>query len=169
MHLFPSSRSTRSLRTVIVGCLACFATSCDRPAREHDHEHDGAHVHVAPHGGTLVPLGEEFANLELVLDSTRGTLTAFVLDGHAENALRVKQAELVLEVVLAESKAFEMRLPAVESALSGEKKGDSSQFQIVDARLAGVSQLRGQVLSLEVRGRPFVKVAFELKTPASAK
>ena len=52
-------------------------------------EPEGGHEHVAPHGGALVELGEELAHLELVHDPTTGTLTAYVLDGEAEQAVRV--------------------------------------------------------------------------------
>ncbi|MBK7495896.1 MAG: hypothetical protein IPI28_11060 [Candidatus Omnitrophica bacterium] len=45
----------------------------------HDHNHD--HHHAAPHGGTMVALGDHMAHLELVLDSQNGTLTAYILDG----------------------------------------------------------------------------------------
>jgi hypothetical protein len=38
------------------------------------------HEHKAPHGGLLVEVGEEFAYIELVLDRTSGTLTAYMLD-----------------------------------------------------------------------------------------
>ena len=37
-------------------------------------------------GGTLVELGNEFAHVELVLDSNAGSLTAYVLDGEAQES-----------------------------------------------------------------------------------
>ena len=58
----------------------------------HDHHHEGhsqddhsghGHHHVAPHGGTLVVFGNEFAHLELVLDLSVGKLDAYFLDGMA--------------------------------------------------------------------------------------
>ena len=50
-----------------------------------------AHQHKAPHKGTLVEFGEEFAHLELVLDQATGKISAWVLDGEAEKAVRVAQ------------------------------------------------------------------------------
>ena len=47
----------------------------------------GEHVHVAPHGGQLVEVGEHGSgyNLELVLHPD-GFLQIYVLDAHAENS-----------------------------------------------------------------------------------
>ena len=47
------------------------------------------HEHTAPHGGTLVALGEEFGHLELLLNKETGELTAYVLDGEAEKPVRL--------------------------------------------------------------------------------
>ena len=57
-----------------------------------------AHEHHAPHKGTLVELGEEFSHLEIVLDPASGKITAYALDGEAEKAVRLKQAEIVLKI-----------------------------------------------------------------------
>src|SRR5205085_2013512 len=54
------------------------------------------HEHTAPHHGQLVELGEEFAHVELVLDRKAGRLTAYVLDGEAEQPVRVTQPTLTL-------------------------------------------------------------------------
>ena len=61
----------------------------------------GSHIHVAPHGGTLVPLGEHAYNLELVRDADTGRLSLYVLDGHAENFIRITAPTIELVAIAA--------------------------------------------------------------------
>src|SRR3954463_7317819 len=91
------------------------------PARSHEHH--------APHKGTLIEFGEEFAHLELVIDQASGKITAYVLDGEAEKAVRVAQGTVEISVPKTDkTDAFTITLKAQASALSGEKEGDTSEF-----------------------------------------
>src|SRR5258708_19176066 len=55
-----------------------------------------AHEHHAPHGGTLVEVGEDFAHVELLPDLQQGNLTVYILDGEAENPIRIHQPSMDL-------------------------------------------------------------------------
>ena len=125
-------------------------------------EPEGGHEHVAPHGGALVELGEELAHLELVHDPTTGTLTAYVLDGEAEQAVRVSASALELQVTPPGGTASTASLPAKANALTGEAVGDSSQFVGVVAARKGVSTFTGAVRQLNVRGKSFTDVPFSV-------
>lgn len=62
----------------------------------HDHHH---HAEKGPHGGALVAIGHDAAHLEIVLDAESGKVTAYVLDGEAENPVPIKADQLELTYV----------------------------------------------------------------------
>jgi hypothetical protein len=120
------------------------------------------HEHKAPHGGTLVALGEELAHIELVLDPRTGTLTAYTLDGEAEQAVRLHQPSIALEVRLpSAAQPIALELAAVPNALTGETAGDTSQFAVTAASLRGVSRFEGSVAQVSIKGQTFTRVAFQ--------
>jgi hypothetical protein len=142
----------------------------EKPAGVSHEADDHAHVHVPPHGGLLVPLGEEFANFELVFDAATGTLTAYALDGHAENPVRLAQPEIKVTIqalrrgdqtaeTLAEP--LVLTLAAVASVLTGETVGDSSVFRAQSDLLVGSTGLEGVLEEIEIRGRRFQGVAID--------
>lgn len=110
----------------------------------------GAHEHLAPHGGTLQVLGEEFAHVEIVFDPKSGRLTAFVLDGEAENPVRIAQPALDLTVG---GETIELR--AVASPLTGETVGDTSEFEGASERLRGAARFDGVLRTITARGARF--------------
>ncbi len=124
----------------------------------HSHEH-GGHEHDAPHDGTLVVFGSETAHLEFVLDATTGQLEAWVLDGSAENGVRVSQESIEL-LVTVDGKSETIKLAARANKLSGEKPGDTSEFEATSALLKGVTKFDATVVSLTVKGTEFKSVEF---------
>jgi hypothetical protein len=126
------------------------------PAADEDHGHE----HEAPHGGSLVEFGDEFAHLELVLDASTGTLTAYVLDGEAEQPVRLPVQGIDMRVT-APAGAAPVRLLPVANALSGETVGDTSMFAATVPGLKGLSSFSGAVVELSVKGQTFTNVQFE--------
>ena len=116
------------------------------------------HVHQALHGGTLVELGEEFAHVELVLEGTTGKVTAYVLDGEVEKPVRLEQKEIVLK-----GKTLSVALQAVGSPLTGEKPGDTSQFEGQSDGLKGAKQFDAMVVHVVIKGREFSEVPLRLQ------
>lgn len=116
------------------------------------------HEHTAPHGGTLIGFGEEFAHLELVLDKATGKLTAYTLDGEAEKGVAVAQPEM--EIKINKPSAFTVKLAAVESTLSGSKKGAATQFEGTAEQLKNLSDFDAAVTSITIKGKEFKNVAF---------
>ena len=119
----------------------------------------GGHEHESPHGGTLVAFGEEFAHLELVLDAAAGKLTAYALDGEAENAVRLAQTEIEIEVK--KPMAFIVKLNAVENALSGEKVGATSEFSGQAEQLKNLKTFDGAIKSINIKAKEFQNVEFD--------
>ncbi len=120
------------------------------------------HEHHAPHGGALVELGEgEFAHLELVLDPAQGLLTAYSLDGEAENPIRLKQDKIMLSLKgLGGGGELGLALAAQANQLTGETVGDTSQFSASSDRLKGVSSFKGEVKAVTTKGEHFDHIAF---------
>jgi hypothetical protein len=145
---------------VMFGTIALLVTGRVADAQRSSSSKAHGHEHQAPHGGTLVELGEEFAHLELVLNAQTGTLTVYVLDGEAEQSVRIAQPEIELALQLPGSgKKLALRLPAVANPLTGESVGQSSQFQAQHEALKGASRFTGTVKSVVARGGTFQNVA----------
>jgi hypothetical protein len=118
------------------------------------------HEHTAPHGGALVELGEEFAHLEIVLAASTGTLTAYALDGEAEQAVRLSQPALDIVVMRKGAAPLVLALRPVANELTGERDRDTSQFTITSPELRHLSRFEGRIQTVNIRGQEFREVAF---------
>jgi hypothetical protein len=120
------------------------------------------HEHTAPHGGTLIVLGNEVAHVELVLDAESGQLTAYVLDGEAEQAVRIARSvlPLMIEVGEAGEEASLVPLHAVENPLTGEKLDDTSEFRGQSDLLIGREFFSATLTDITVKGFNFQDVMF---------
>jgi hypothetical protein len=119
------------------------------------------HEHHAPHGGTLVELGSEFAHVELVLDAATGTLTAYVLDGEAEESVRLTQPSLKIAIENPAPGAVDhLDLLARADVLTGETVGDTSEFSAMSPSLRGRTGVKGKIEDITVKGEEFRAVTF---------
>jgi hypothetical protein len=117
------------------------------------------HEHTPPHGGTVVVLGDELYHLELVHEPTAGRLIAYVLDGHLENFVRVAAAGFeVTAKVGTESRPMEFTARA--NTETGERVGDTAQFESQADWLKGRAEFDAVLKSLTIRGKDFKDVAF---------
>ncbi len=156
-----------AVAAALVLCSASTAFAQDQHGHDHKHEkkseakdnhsHDhGHHHHTAPHGGTLIAFGDESAHLELVLDASNGQLTGYVLDGEAVNAIRVQQPEIRLQISGGDvSSSQTLSLKPVESPLTGEKAGNTSQFEATSAALKGKKKFTVVVEDITIKGQNF--------------
>ncbi|HTB34121.1 MAG TPA: hypothetical protein VK842_04615 [bacterium] len=118
-----------------------------------------AHEHHPPHQGSLQVLGDDFAHLEMVLDAKEGLLTAYALDGEAEEPVRLAQKELRIRVTLSPSgRTVDLALKAVANELSGETVGNTSQFEAHAKVLLGQTGFSGRLAQVDVRGAIFKQV-----------
>ena len=120
-----------------------------------------SHEHAAPHGGTLVVLGEEMFHLELVHDPRAGRLTLYVLDGHLETFIRLPVPGIETSITLGTTNRS-LVLTAVAQSATGESVGDSSQFAGAADWLKAVAELDGVITRIDVRGRQFSNIAFRV-------
>ena len=121
------------------------------PAAGHDH----AHPHEGPHGGHLIELGEEEYHAELVHDDATHTVTIYLLDGAAKNAVAVDATELALNLV-ADGKPQQFALAARPSP--GDAPGQSSRFESADETLCEAldkPKTTGR-LNITIAGTPYV-------------
>lgn len=141
-----------------VSALACF-TGCDgQPKSSHSHSHSGHH-HEPPHGGTAIDLGDEEAHLEFVLDAATGKLTCYVLKGHMAGFQRITQETIELAANVG-GKSESLTLKAVANAATGEKPGDTSQFEVQADWLKTAKNFDAEVKSVSVRGKTFAALKF---------
>lgn len=113
----------------------------------------------APHGGLLVDVGDDFAHVELVFDTAQGTLSAYILDGEAEEVVPLKQPTILVRL---SRPARTLKLKAVVSPLNGEKPGATSSYALTDLSLKGLSQIQGTLVSVNFNGQIFKNLAFQL-------
>src|SRR5688500_361660 len=132
---------------------------CSRPESASG---SGGHTHRAPHGGTLVEVGDHAYNLELVRDPAAGKLTAYVLDGHAENFIRINAPSIEL-VAFTGGEKRPLTLRAVANPTTGETVGDTSQFEAQADWLKNTAEFPGEIPALEIRGTKFQRIAVYLR------
>lgn len=146
----------RLLRLTLASTVLVFLAACGQ--KEHAHAPAGGHAHTAPHGGTLIEVGEHAYNLEVLRDAAAGKLTVWVLDGHAENFVRIKQPALDLVATVAGEKRT-LVLKAVANSATGEAVGDTSQFEVQADWLKMVGDFGIVVPAVEIKGTKFGQIA----------
>ncbi len=141
-----------ALAAILVGC----SKSPNQSAAS------GGHVHTAPHGGTLIEVGDHAYNLELVRDAASGKLTVYILDGHAENFIRIAAPSIEL-VAIAGGERRPLTLQAVANPATGETVGNTSQFEAQADWLKNAAEFPGTVSSIDIRGTKFNNIAIYMK------
>ena len=161
----PHCHLRHSFATLLAAATLLF-TACGG----HDHAHsakgsDGhshGHAHTAPHGGLLVELGDHQFNLELLLDRATGTLTAYMLDAHAEDFVRVEWPELTLAFTSPTGRF--LAIAAVADPLTQETVGNTSQFSAHADWLIDTADYSGTIPALSIKGTPVPAATFILST-----
>lgn len=144
----------------LVASLATFTGCQPSSSSSHGHSHGpGGHHHEPPHGGTAIDLGEEEAHLEFVLDAAAGKLTCYVLKPHMSGFQRITQETVELTATVG-GKAETLALKAVANAATGEKPGDTSQFEAQADWLKTTKTFDAVVKSVSVRGKDFTALKF---------
>lgn len=140
-------RALRSVRTLLlVSVIALLVAGCGQGGGSSG----GGHAHTAPHGGELVEVGDHAYNLEFVVDREAGKLTAYVLDGHAENFIRTDLAGIALT-----ANGRPLTLLPIANAATGETVGSTAQFEASADWLKTPGALLVKIPSLTLRGSAF--------------
>ncbi len=117
------------------------------------------HEHKPPHGGTPVVLGEEVYHLELVRDAAAGKLTLYVMDGELENFVRIAAPSVGIVATIS-GKSVPLLFQPIANSATGEKTGDTSQFEVTADWLKTTATFDAVLTKIEVRGTAFSAVAF---------
>lgn len=144
---------------VVALVVATFAACSKQPGHDHAAPTAARHEHAAPHGGTLVEIGEHAYNLEIVRDAATGRLAAFVFDGHVENFIRLKAPAFeVVATVGGEKRPLTFR--AVANPATGETVGDTAQFETQADWLKTTATFDAVIPALTIKGTAFTAIAF---------
>jgi len=151
----------KSFWPAVLASGVLLAAGCGRHEHAGHGEPVGEHVHLAPHGGTLVEIGEHAYAIELLRDAATGRLTAWVLDGHAENFIRI--APTTLEVVAYSGGSRRtLTLRAVANTATGETVGSTSQFEGAADWVKHGGEIHGEIAAFEIQGHRFPGAAYHL-------
>ncbi len=132
-----------------------FLVGCGGDSSSHADDHsEGSHGHTAKYGGKLVELGRHEANLEFVFVPTEGRLTAYALDAHAENFVRLPIEGITAQVTVNGAEQTLVLRPMGNSA-TGEKPGDTSQFQGTSDGLKSATRIEVLVKELPFKSKQF--------------
>lgn len=136
-------------RSVTLGCAVwfttCWLTGCGTApdssvdtsgpatpvAAHHDHDHAHDHPEEGPHQGYLVELGNEAYHAEFV-HAADGTLTVYILDSSAKNAVPIEATELTINHAH-DGKVEQYPLTAKPD--SNDPEGTSSRFVSAETHL----------------------------------
>ncbi|HBI31417.1 MAG TPA: hypothetical protein DDY45_05220 [Verrucomicrobiales bacterium] len=129
-------------------------TGCSQPS-ETSEDSSGGHYHAAPHGGSLVMLGNHIAQLELVPGERPGEWIFYILDGGAERFVRIEQE--AIEVTMDGKEAV---FQATANSATGETVGDTAQFTAKVEGLSGESRFPVLINEIVVFRQPFSQVEF---------
>ena len=143
--------------------IPLFFIACGKDSHEHVSESEhGHHVHVAPHGGQLVEVGEHGAgfNLELVVHPD-GFLQIYVLDAHAENFVRIPAYSMTFEIQNININNKQILCEAVEDPVTGETVGNSSLFTSTE-RIEEFIPFKGVFTQLDIMEFSYENLSFEL-------
>lgn len=146
----------------LLALSACKPHDHDHDHHGHDHGHDHGdhgHHHEPPHGGAPVVLGDEAFHLEFVSDAETGTLTAYVMDGHMENFIRVPNKAITIDVKQGD-KTESLSLQPVANNATGETVGDTSQFAASADWLKTATNFDAVIPSIEIREQVYTNVSF---------
>ena len=104
-------------------------------------------------------LGEEEYHVELVLDKAAGAIEAYVMDGELENFVRIAAESFEVTARLP-AKPEALVFKAVPNTATGEKVGDTSQFEAQADWLKQEPTFDAVLKQITVRGKTYENVAF---------
>lgn len=155
----------KTLLAILASVAVVTFTGCKPASSSHSHSH-GGHHHEPPHGGTAIDLGDEDAHLEFVHDAPAGKLTCYVLKPHMSGFQRITQETIELTAQVA-GKAAPLTLKAVANAATGEKPGDTSQFEAQADWLKAAMSFDVELKAINVRGKDYTALKFNIPKGAA--
>ncbi|MBK1880289.1 hypothetical protein [Pelagicoccus mobilis] len=124
---------------------------------DHDHDHGHGHAHHAPHGGALTMLGNHAYQLELLTAPESKQVKLYVLDGGAENFVRIS-SESLEGVATFGGQTWNLTFKAVANTATGETVGDTSYFVAESEVVSKLAKFDLGFDQLSIRGKVFESV-----------
>jgi hypothetical protein len=152
MRLIPVMTATALGGLLLPGCDRS-ADATAQPQAAHQHKDKPLH------GGTAVVLGSDEYHLEFVLDPPSGRMEAYVMDGEFENFVRIEAASFEITAKSGEGDR-NLVFKAVANNATGEKVGDTAQFEARADWLKGVTNFDAVLRDLNIRGSDYRQIAF---------
>ncbi|BBM83146.1 ZrgA family zinc uptake protein [Candidatus Uabimicrobium amorphum] len=149
---------------IVIVALCCVLSFCgcnegktpDSNTGDNHHHHS----HNPQYGGLLIEVGDHFAHAEMALKD--GKLTLYILDGEAENNVRLEQESVRVNVKVKEEN-LELDLKGVANELTGETAKNTSQFSATHEKLKGVEEFTAVVASCTIKGQKFENITFKFE------
>jgi len=135
------------------GCSKTEKTSTPAPEAVHTYKPHSLH------GGTLVKLGQDEYCIELALDMPAGKLQAYIMDGEAEDFVRVPEKSFEITARLPGREEV-LTLKAVPNAATGETVGDTALFEVDSDWLKTTPEFDAVIKELTVGGNKYQNIAF---------
>lgn len=149
-------------KLAILLSLSFVFSACDG-GHKHDQDHEDHHdhgkdnksrtAHTAPHGGTLVKVGDHFAMIELTLDAASGTLDVYFLDGEADKAQLPDQAPAELKVTFSDKASVALKLKGVASSVTGETEAKTSHLRTQETKLKNQQAFTAEFSEFRLKGQ----------------
>ena len=148
-------------RTMVWGmAIGCSLAAANLPAtppaaaKGAQSAHAHAHASEGPHRGTLIELGREEYHAELVHDPATHTVTVYLLDSAAKDAVSVEARQLTLNLLVA-GKPKQYQLLAQPQATDPE--GGCSAFSVASESICQAIDAKGTTgrLNVEIAGKIF--------------
>ena len=129
------------------------AVAAEPTVRKAAHAH--AHPTEGPHHGALIELGKEDYHAELVHDDATNTVTIYILDGAAKDAVAIEPKQLTLNLLVG-GKPQQFQLAAMPQ--STDPEGKCSAFGCTSEPMCKAIDAKGTTgrLNVEVSGKRFV-------------
>ena len=153
MRLVPAMTATALGGLLLAGC----GKSADATAQPQAVYH---HKDKPLHGGTPVVLGSDEYHLEFVLDVPSGRMEAYVMDGEFENFVRIGAASFEITAKSGDGDRNSMVFRAVANNATGEKVGDTAQFEAQADWLKGEANFSAVLKDLNIRGTDYRQITF---------
>lgn len=142
--------------SLVVVLAGCGEPPCDGLDCGHDHDHGHAHhaVHPSegPHQGRLVELGHDEYHAEWLIDEAVQSLTVYVLDGQALNAIGADASATKINLVH-DGSAKQYRLSAQPQMF--DAPGKASRFVSSDAEICHEVEHAHAQLVVSIRGKQY--------------
>jgi hypothetical protein len=141
------------LLAAVFGTGSGSAVAAQPKAQKGGHAH--AHPTEGPHQGALIELGREDYHAELVHDDATNTVTIYILDGAAKDAVAIEAKQLTLNLLVG-GKPQQFQL--VSMPQSDDPEGRCSAFGCTSEPMCKAIDAKGTTgrLNVEVSGKRFV-------------